>query len=159
VKCPRCGRDYLEPAGPTRQAAVLLADVVARVRQSWQLALVVTFVAITAFYMAVYLRGSGKMTTADHMRQIRQRLLIFEGETGGFPAALDSLAEHHGPLPAYVLKDAWDHDIHYSTSKPLGVPPDLGQPVFGECELRSAGPDGDVGDGDDLVWSGVASGR
>jgi hypothetical protein len=159
LKCPRCGRDYLEPAGPTRKLTVLLADVAARVRQSWQLTVVAVFVGITVFYMAVYQRGSNKMTTAEHMRQIRQRLLIFEGELGGFPASLDSLTLRHGPLPAYVLKDAWDHELRYSASKPLFVQPELGQPVFAECELRSAGPDGEAGDGDDLVWNGVASGR
>jgi len=130
--------------------------VVARLRQSWQIVLVAVFVAITALFMAVYQRGSAKMSTADHMRQIKQRLEIEDGEVGGFPATLADLGRRRGPLPEYVLKDAWNHEIRYSVSGSFGVSQETGLQSFAECELRSAGPNGEMGDDDDMVWAGTS---
>jgi hypothetical protein len=138
---------------------VLAADVAASLRQSWQIVLVAVFVAITGLYMAVYQRGSAKMSTADHIRQIKKALEIYEGQFGGYPRDLNGLGQRFGPLPTHVYKDAWDHEIRYSASKLLGSPRETGEPIFAECELRSAGPNGDLGDDDDIVWNGMAGGR
>ena len=138
---------------------MLLADLLARLRQSWHTVLIVGFVAVSALYMGIYQRGAGKMTTADHVRQIKQRLEIFEGEMGGFPGTFAALGERHGPLPADVLPDAWGREIGYTASRPLGSSSESGQALFAECEVRSAGANGRLGDDDDVVWNGIASGR
>lgn len=136
-----------------------MADLAARARQSWHIVLIAGVVGITLLYFSIFQRGSAKMTTAGHMRQIKSMLEAYEGQSGGFPATLGGLERRGIMLPTHVLKDAWGREIGYTPSRPLGVPPDLGEPVYRECELRSAGPNGEAGDADDMVWNGVASGR
>jgi hypothetical protein len=111
------------------------------------------FVLISLFYMSVMSSGNQKMTTANHIRQIKGVVQAFEGSFGGFPATIDDLTRRLGPIPTHVRKDAWGQEIRYTASLPRSNN-DGGEPVYTECEVRSAGPNGDFGDDDDIVWIG-----
>lgn len=134
-----------------------LADALSRFRISGPVLLVVLVVGAAMVGLRIQLRGQARMSTADHVRQIKQVLVIYAGQFGGFPANLELLQNRLGPIPAAFLRDAWDNPIRYDVSQPLGPSQESGgEMLFRRCELRSAGPNGDLGDGDDITWSGSA---
>lgn len=106
----------------------------------------------------VQYRYNMKATTADHIRQIKRALQIYEGENGGYPATLQGLQQRGMMAPAYVLKDAWSRDIVYTVAKPraAGQFGDVPETLYQHCEVRSHGSNGKPGDDDDVVWTGNA---
>lgn len=173
VVCPHCGRRAVRPAGDHQCADCGMDDrtersaprsVVARAAAPWRNLRLSPPVLIALAIMApsivgavVFLRAHGKSVTADRMRSIKKLLEIHEVEVGGYPASLDALDRRHGPVPPQFRVDGWDRPIAYTVSGPLPPRPDEPGPLFAECELRSAGPNGRSGDDDDLVWRGKSS--
>lgn len=104
----------------------------------------------------VMFRGNQKATTGDNMRRIVKMIEIFEGENGGYPRALSDVERRYGPITEPFRSDGWGNPIVYQALKPRtgpGAVSDGGQPLFDGCELRSGGPNGKAGDGDDVVWT------
>jgi hypothetical protein len=129
-------------------------DIVAWGRQHWVYLIIAGFVLTSVLYMAVMSSGSAKIHTANNIRQIKKLLQIYEGSSGGFPATFDDLGRRLGPIPTHIRKDSWDREIRYAASKPRSNT-EGGEPLYAECEVRSAGPNGDFGDDDDIVWNGT----
>jgi hypothetical protein len=130
--------------------------LIERLKASPMLVFCGVVVIIMVAFALVQLRGSQKMNTADNIRQVKKILEIYEGENGGFPANLAVAEQRYGPLPSHVRSDSWGRAIEYTASKPYPGATESGQTLYAECELRSAGPNERPGDGDDLVWQGVA---
>lgn len=157
LACPKCGQRAGGPPGPAERGRAGLADALSRFRISGPVLLVVLVVGAAMVGLRIQLRGQARMSTADHVRQIKQVLVIYAAQFGGFPANLELLQSRLGPIPAAFLRDAWDNPIRYDVSQPLGPSQESGgEMLFRRCELRSAGPNEDLGDGDDITWSGSA---
>jgi hypothetical protein len=158
-RCPVCHWGYLEHPTPMRK---ILAFMVSRVhgRRLSPLVIVVgSLLAITLINVAIQLSGQGKAQTADHIRQLKQRLEIYEGENGGYPPTLEGLERRYGPIPPAFAQDGWDRPIQYKATGGTFENQDAGTTLYTRCELRSAGRNGRFGDADDMTWNGVATGR
>jgi hypothetical protein len=133
-----------------------MAQVVRRLRELRLSAQAIVFIilvtgGLTGF--CVNFRMQKGATTGEHMRQIKQMLVIYSAQNGGFPANLDELGRM-GPAPSpSQLVDGWDRPIVYTVRNPFPAG-EMGRTAYADCELRSAGPNGRVGDGDDVVWVG-----
>jgi hypothetical protein len=119
--------------------------------------LILAIMAPTILGAVVFLRAHGNNVTADRMRNIKKMLEIFEIEAGGYPATLEAIGARYAPIPPSMRLDGWDRPIRYTPSRPAGPRPDSPEPLFLECELRSAGPNGRLDDEDDVVWRGKSS--
>jgi hypothetical protein len=148
--------DRTPPSAPRAAVAKAVAPV-RHLRVPPKVLLVLAIMAPTILGAVVFLRAHGRTVTADRMRSIRKMLEIYEIEQGGFPESLDALGRRYAAIPPAMRLDGWDRPISYVASKPSGPRPDLPEPVFLECELRSAGPNGRPGDDDDVVWRGTSS--
>jgi len=157
-RCPDCGRGYAEPPSAARK---LLARVVRLVRSVRISAHALVFILIVGTGLTMFFvqkAMSDRSSTADHIRQIKQRLEIYDGENGGYPATLadGEMAERYGLSPN-LLKDGWGRELRYTVSGEFGGSSAYHQePRYRSCEVRSAGPNGDFDDDDDIVWKGEA---
>ncbi len=159
VTCATCGKNLFQK--PT----VLDKGVgqAVRVVRGFQLSVykiiggLIVLLALIGF--TVGYRGHMKAMTADKMRRIKQALLIFEGENGGFPESLKELQRRGLPAGPNETADSWKSPIRYTPTEPYprSSMSEFGGPLFKKCEIRSAGPNGKFGDGDDLFWSGEAA--
>jgi hypothetical protein len=154
TNCPKCGRAYLEPPDAGRKLAVAGTDLAAWAKQRWIYLMIAGFVLIILFYQSVMSTGNAKVTTANNIRQIKKMLQIHEGMTGGFPATLEDMVRRVGPIPAHIRRDGWNREIRYLASSPRANS-EGGEPGYTQCEVRSAGGDGDFGNDDDIVWKGT----
>lgn len=152
--CPECGHDGKAAPTAAARAAWRARNAASAHRiPGWAWA-VLLLVLPTAISMTVWLRHHAKVTTADHIRQLKKIVEIYGVENGGFPGRLSELEQRYGPPPAHLLNDGWGRPIAYAARRPFPEPFEDGSPRFAECELRSAGPNGTPGDEDDVVWTG-----
>lgn len=145
------------PPPPAEESALAESwdNLKERLRPSPQVLIIGLLVSGALMGFCVQYRYNMKATTADHIRQIKKSLEIYEGETGGYPASLRTLQQRGALPPSFVLKDAWDRDIVYTVSNPRERS-ETGEMLFLKCELRSWGSNGKPGDDDDVVWTGSA---
>lgn len=156
LACPTCGQKAGGTPGAAARGRAGLAELLSRFHVSGPVLLVALVVLAAIVGLRIQLRGQARMNTADHIRQIKQMLVIYAGQLGGFPANLE-LLQSRGTIPPAFLKDAWGNPIRYDVSEPMGASPESGgETLFRRCELRSAGPNEDFGDGDDITWFGAA---
>jgi hypothetical protein len=148
--------DRTAPSVP-RSAVARAAAPVRNFRPSARMLIVLAIVTPTILSAIVFLRAHGKSVTADRMRQIKKLLEIHEIENGGYPETLDALGRRYAPVPPQMRLDGWNRPITYTISGPLPSRPDFPEPLFSDCELRSAGPNGRSGDDDDVVWRGKSA--
>ncbi len=89
---------------------------------------------------------------------VLKRLVVkYESETGGYPPDFAAPQNRFGKLGPGQDLDGWGRRILFIAKKPriasaLGRAED-GTPLFGACEIRSAGRNGIPGDVDDIVWT------
>lgn len=152
--CPECGHDSKTPPSAAARATWGARNAASSVRiPGWVWAILLLVVpALVSF--TIFFRAQRKATTADHVRQLKKVVEIFGVENGGFPADFATVEQRIGPAPKYLFTDGWGNPITYSARKPRPYQAEDGTPLFGECEIRSAGPNGKPGDEDDVVWTG-----
>lgn len=113
-------------------------------------------VLLALLAVALFLRRSEPKPPEDAFLEMKKLIQRFEKETGGYPPDLSAPERRFGELPDALRSDRWGRRFLYVARKPrLGsavARTDDGTPLFGACELRSAGPNGKPGDADDLVW-------
>ncbi|MBL8112276.1 MAG: hypothetical protein JNK60_05290 [Acidobacteria bacterium] len=113
-------------------------------------------VLLAALAAAVVLRRNAPKPPEDAFLEMKKLIQRFEKETGGYPPDLSAPERRFGELPAALRTDRWGRRFVYVARKPrIGsavARTEDGTPLFGACELRSAGPNGKPGDADDLVW-------
>jgi hypothetical protein len=153
--CPECGHDARQAPSAADRAKWAARNAAGSIRiPGWGWAILLLVVpALVSF--SVFFRAQQKATTADHVRQLKKIVEIAGIESGGFPAELSGLERRFGPVPQHLLVDGWGNPIVYAARKPLPSPGDDGSTLYGECEIRSAGPNGTPGDEDDVVWTGT----
>ncbi len=154
--CRDCGRPLDEPprAGLSAQAVAVRAARSLHVPFRAVLLVVIagTGIALFLFWFSAHRRG----VTADHVRRLRQMLLIYDGEQGGFPPTLEAVEKRYGPIPDFFRRDGWDRPLVYRASRRRSAGFEGVPPLFEACEVRSAGPNGTLDDGDDVVWAGTS---
>jgi hypothetical protein len=81
--------------------------------------------------------------TASALRKLAEGVSEYRRQNGSLPDPDASLSDTLHPLfmDDIIRQDSWGQDIQYD------VTPD------GEFRLRSSGPDGTSGSGDDIVWA------
>jgi hypothetical protein len=141
------------PAGKVESAA---SGIVKNVFGSPRAIIFAVIVASGLFSFSFFFRAQRRATTAEHVREIKKRLEIYEGENGGYPSSLETTERRYGPIAPFFRKDGWDREIRYTAARPLEGLSESGERGFLECELRSAGGNGEFGDEDDIVWKGNA---
>lgn len=112
-----------------------------------ELLMVIVIMGILVGIAAVKFVGMGKRAqiaaTRMSIENIGTAVEMFETENGGFPSSLKQLTlatEERGPLmEEESLVDSWGNEFQYK------------QVAQFEYEIRSAGPDGQMGTEDDLV--------
>jgi hypothetical protein len=107
--------------------------------------------ALTIFFIQFGWQRKGQ--TADHMRNVKKILEIHQMQTGGYPESLAALERAGLMIPPSEQKDGWGREIRYEATNRHGRS-DSGVPLYDECEIRSAGPNGKFGDDDDVTWKG-----
>lgn len=115
-----------------------------------EILLVVAILGILAGVAVIGVRGrtdkANKSACRASIQAIRTAIDAYDVDNGTYPPSLQSLVARDsapnwsGPYiqEARMLKDPWGHEFQYS-------------PREDGCEIRSAGPDGQMGSGDDLT--------
>lgn len=115
-----------------------------------EILLVVAILGILAGVAVIGVRGrtdkANKAACRTSIQAIRTAIDAYDVDNGTYPPSLQSLVTRDsapnwsGPYiqEPRMLKDPWGHDFQYS-------------PREDGCEVRSAGPDGQMGSADDLT--------
>jgi hypothetical protein len=152
--CPECGHDSRTPPSAAARATWGARNAASSARiPGWVWAILLLVVPALVSFTIVF-RAQRKATTADHVRQLKKAVEIFGIENGGFPAEFATIEQRQSPAPKYLFTDGWGNPITYAARNPRPYQAEDGTPLFGECEIRSAGPNGKPGDEDDVVWTG-----
>lgn len=154
--CPDCGRRDDEPPGPAKKAQAVAVRAARSITIDFRLVLVLVIVGTAVGVYLFFYSGQRRAGTADNIRQLKQMLQVYGGEQGGFPPHLAAVERQYGPIPAHFKKDLWGREIAYRTVGPERFRNEYGVPLFSQCEVRSAGPNGKAGDEDDIFWAGTA---
>jgi general secretion pathway protein G len=112
-----------------------------------EIMLVVVIIGVLAAVVAVNTTWQGKMArinaTRASIQNIGTAVQLYEQESGRWPTSLGELtvATQHRPglLQANNLKDSWGVDFQFKMKNEF------------EYEIRSAGPDGQMGTEDDVT--------
>lgn len=153
--CPGCGKSYHEKPSAAAQIKAQVAEATEGFHISPYVLIFSLIVGMGMVGFCVQFSAQKKAATADHIRNIKKMLEIYEGENGGYPKGLAQLERRMGPIAPFYRNDGWGTAIEYAASRPRGQN-EAFEPIFLECELRSAGPNGKMGDDDDMVWKGTA---
>lgn len=82
-------------------------------------------------------------TTHTRLKSLQLLISLYRDRRGEFPDNIQEL-EQAGLRPFLGVVDAWGRPIRYTRTE-------------SDVELRSAGPDGEIGTGDDLVLPGLVT--
>ena len=154
--CRDCGRRYDEAPGAAKKAQAVAVRAARSISIDFRLVLYLVIVGTGLGLFAFQFRAQRRAGTADRVRHLKKSLEIFAIEEGGFPPSLTALERRYGPIPAHFKTDAWDRGITYRTLGAELFRNEAGLPLFSRCEVRSAGPNGEAGDEDDIAWTGTA---
>lgn len=165
-RCPDCREFYGKPVSAGLAARAKVSRLLRGVKISaptFAIGLIVLTGLTTFFVNWSYSKKSG---TANNLRNMKQRLEIFQGENGGFPASLEPVEQRYGTFPPDWKTDSWGTPIRYTVSGESRGNPEMpmmreGSPpaeslLHTRCDLRSAGPNRTFGDDDDISWQGAA---
>jgi len=162
VVCPTCERGFHEPVSAGKKAAAQTERLVKTFDITPRKVIfgVIVFMGLAVF--TVVSKVQNRAATADRVSKVKQMLLIYSGESGGYPENLAVMERRFGGLPPYLKADSWDRPLRYLPSKPYATQPGMmmseggaNERLFDECDLRSAGPNGKFDDGDDIYWKGT----
>lgn len=112
-----------------------------------ELLLVVTILGILAAVVVVNFSGKGdearKQATYTSIRAIQTAVSTFDATKSRLPESLDEMTVESTDSAALLdkanLNDSWGHPFQYKKISKF------------KCEIRSAGPDGQMGTEDDLT--------
>lgn len=152
--CPECGHDATTAPSAAARARWGARNAAEAARLPGWVWAVLLLVVPSLVSFGIFFRAQRKATTADHVRQLKKVIEIAGVEAGGFPPDLSAVERRYGPVPKHLLTDGWGHPITYTVRRPRPYPAEDGTRLFEECEVRSPGPNGTPGDGDDVVWTG-----